>query len=126
MVSDAILEATNAITIIIVSVACPSLDVSNPLWALGKEISMKMTMAAVAGLNNGEWGDSAQGYWSFGGNLLLKLPFNRRFRKSIKAVLHRGLSMTWEEFSPSQIVGVLGGSDEVRVLSIKLLHSSST
>lgn len=36
--SDTVLEAINAITIIIVSVTCPSLDVSNPLWAPGKEI----------------------------------------------------------------------------------------
>lgn len=60
--SDAILKATSSITIIIVSITRPSLDVSNPLWILGKEISIKIKMAAVAGLNNGEWGDSAQGY----------------------------------------------------------------
>lgn len=101
--SDAILEAMTAITIIIVSVTCPSLDVSNPLWALGKEISMKMAMAAVAGLNNGEWGDSAQGYWPFGGRccrggvcyLLIEGS-----EKNIKAVLDRGLFLTWGELPP--------------------------
>lgn len=93
----------NAIIIIIVSVTCPSLDVSNPRWALGKEVSMKMAMAAVAGLNKGEWGDSAKGCWPFVGRCCRVwgvLPLNRRFRKSTTAVLDRGLFMTWEELPP--------------------------
>ena len=54
LMSDTVLEAINAITIIMMSVTCPSLDVSNPLWPPGKEMSMKMTMAAVARLSNDE------------------------------------------------------------------------